>query len=132
MSIEDTLTERGNRYGDFSDHARLAQSLQNAMRDFVPNGQKTPPWDLLSAVHKQALTVIADKIARILNGDPLYIDSFRDIIGYTQLVINAIEKTDGATDVRLISLERRAGQWCDEKSSWAHVPVLDPHDIPSL
>ena len=79
MSVQDTLTERGGRYGDFSDHAEIAQSLQKTMR-------QTSGWDRLDAPKKQALTVIADKIARILNGDPEYADNWHDIQGYARLV----------------------------------------------
>lgn len=76
--LADTLAERGARYGDFTDHATIAQSLQNGMRC-------TAGWDRLSADKKQSLTVIADKIARILNGDPEYKDNWHDIAGYAKL-----------------------------------------------
>lgn len=78
MSIEQTLQERGSRYGDFTDHAAIAQSLQDVMR-------AAPGWDRLSAVQKQSLTVIADKQARILSGDPNYPDNWHDIQGYAKL-----------------------------------------------
>ena len=92
MSIEATLEERGNRYGDFSDHARIAQGLQRVMqkaeRQSPVTGQKARPlaWDCLDDVKRQALTVIADKIARILSGDPSYADNWHDIQGYAKLV----------------------------------------------
>lgn len=79
MNVQDTLNERGSRYGDFTDHAIIAQRLQNVMRE--QNG-----WHGLDAVKKQALTVIADKIARILSGDPEYADNWHDIQGYAKLV----------------------------------------------
>jgi len=76
--VEQTLAERGARYGDFTDHAELAQSLQDTMRG-------VPGWQRLSSDKKQALTVIADKIARILSGDPEYTDNWHDIAGYAKL-----------------------------------------------
>ena len=79
MGIESTLSERGNRYGDFSHHAEIAQKLQDEMR-------RVEGWQHLDAVKKQALTVIADKIARILSGDPEYADNWHDIQGYAKLV----------------------------------------------
>lgn len=92
MSIENTLAERGNRYGDFTDHARLCQDLKDVMTTFAVV-QNTPnsvsvhfPWGELPATHKQALEVIADKIARILSGDPNYADNWHDIQGYAKLV----------------------------------------------
>ena len=78
MSIEQTLAERGARYGDFTDHANIAQMLQDDMRC-------TFGWARLDAVKRQALTVIADKIARILTGDPEYKDNWHDIQGYAKL-----------------------------------------------
>lgn len=85
MSIEDTLAERGSRYGDFTDHAAVAQDLQDTMRDHG--------WKRLSFVQKQALTVIADKIARILTGDPNYADNWHDIQGYAKLVEDRLPKS---------------------------------------
>jgi hypothetical protein len=77
-SVEATLAERGARYGDFTDHAAIAQGLQDVMR--LPAG-----WERLTPVQKQALTGIADKIARILSGDPNYTDNWHDIQGYAKL-----------------------------------------------
>ncbi len=74
-----TLAERRARYGDFTDHAKLAQYLQDDMRG-------ASGWGLLDPVKRQALTVIADKIARILTGDPEYGDNWHDIQGYARLV----------------------------------------------
>jgi hypothetical protein len=79
MTIEATLAERGARYGNFAEHAVISQDLQNVMRG-------TEGWGRLLADQKQALTVIADKVARMLNGDPRYIDNWHDIIGYAKLV----------------------------------------------
>lgn len=88
MSVDNTLAERGARYGDFTDHAELAQELQDVMRGFRkigPKGEVTNPWAKLDSVKRQALTVIADKIARILSGDPNYTDNWHDIQGYAKL-----------------------------------------------
>ena len=83
MNIDDTLAERGARYGKFSEHAIIAQDIQDAMR-------KPAGWASLMPDQKQALTVIADKIARMLNGDPNYADNWHDIIGYSKLVENRL------------------------------------------
>jgi len=86
--LNNTLAERGNRYGSFSDHAAIAQNLQHVMR-----GTDTAPtkWAYLAPDMAQALTVIADKIARILNGDPTYLDNWHDIQGYARLVEKRLE-----------------------------------------
>lgn len=88
MTVENTLNERGARYGDFTDRALIAQELQDVMHTAVTkdaSGASMPGWAKLSAVQKQALTVIADKIARILSGDPNYRDNWHDIQGYAKL-----------------------------------------------
>ncbi len=79
MDIDATLAERGARYGEFKDHAVIAQDLQDVMRT-------APGWERLAPDQKQALTVISDKIARMLNGDPNYVDNWHDIIGYSKLI----------------------------------------------
>ena len=79
MNIEQTLTERGERYGDFAEHARIAQGLKDIMWNEAG-------WSRLTPAMRQSLEVIADKIARILNGDPTYADNWHDIQGYAQLV----------------------------------------------
>jgi hypothetical protein len=79
MNIENILKERGSRYGAFPEHARIAQNIKKAFYD-------SPNWARLTDDKKQALEVSADKIARILNGDPEYADSWDDIIGYVTLV----------------------------------------------
>ncbi len=83
MSVTNTLEERGSRYGAFADHAIIAQGIQDTMR-------AAPKWDHLDADMKQALSVIADKIARILNGDPFYHDNWHDIQGYAKLIEDRI------------------------------------------
>ena len=80
-SIEVTLQERDERYGEFIEHARITQHLKYVMRERTK-------WEILSADKKEALEMIAHKIGRILNGDPEYHDSWHDIAGYATLVAN--------------------------------------------
>jgi hypothetical protein len=84
-TIVQTLQERGARYGEFEHHAKIAQGIQDAMRE-------QPGWEKLAPDQKQALTVIADKIARMLNGDPTYIDNWHDIVGYATLVEQRMQR----------------------------------------
>ena len=62
-------------------------------------------WSRLNPSQKQALEVIADKIARMLNGDPNYDDNWQDIIGYSQLVLNEIHEHDGQKKMLFDGLE---------------------------
>jgi hypothetical protein len=81
VSVEKTLEERGSRYGTFQNHAKIAQAIQDVMRE-------QNNWQYLEADERQALTVISDKIARILNAPAgtVYSDSWHDIAGYALLV----------------------------------------------
>ena len=76
--VAKTLAERGARYGDFTDHAHVAMDLKDRLR-------AAPNWEILTQDKQQALDVIADKIARILTGDPEYTDNWHDIQGYAKL-----------------------------------------------
>ena len=90
MGIESTLEERGARYGSFEHHAAIAQELQDVMR-------RQMGWVSMAPDQKQALTVIADKIARMLNGDPGYRDNWHDIVGYAKLVDDRMARDENAT-----------------------------------
>lgn len=83
-TIAATLAERGKRYGAFSDHAKISQLLKGVM-------QSRPAYQSLRADQREALEMIAHKIARILNGDPNYADSWVDIAGYAKLVADRLE-----------------------------------------
>ena len=77
------ITERGSRYGKFKDGAEIMQSLKDTMRD-------VDGWNILTASQKEALDMIQHKIGRILNGDPTYDDSWKDIAGYATLIVNEL------------------------------------------
>jgi hypothetical protein len=100
MSVEKTLEERGARYGSFSEHAKIAQSIQDAYR-VIPSS-----WNKLPPVLKQGLTTIADKIARMLNGDHMYEDNVHDIIGYAKLMENWIKSEKTKPDDNAIMLKQ--------------------------
>lgn len=85
--IERTLQERGDRYGSFEHHAKIAQDLQRVMH--AESG-----WANLADDQRQALTVIMDKVARMLNGDPAYRDNWHDIVGYAKLVDDRMKRDD--------------------------------------
>lgn len=85
INVNEMLTGREVRYGAFEDHAEISQSLKAAM--YAQNG-----WARLSKAQRESLEMIQHKVARILNGDPSYLDNWVDICGYSQLVVNRLEK----------------------------------------
>ena len=82
-AIAALIAERGTRYGKFKDSADIMQSLKDTMRD-------VDGWNNLTASQKEALDMIQHKIGRILNGDPTYDDSWKDIAGYATLIVNEL------------------------------------------
>lgn len=78
------LEERGEQYGEFQTHALITQQLKNVMHD-------TPNWCQLTPSMKEALEMTAHKIGRILNGNPYFLDSWKDIEGYIRLVSQQLE-----------------------------------------
>lgn len=86
MTIEKTLEERGQRYGEFEEHARISQNIKRVMRD-------SKNWKRMSDDKREALEMIAHKVARILNGAPDYFDNWHDISGYATLVEKSLKTT---------------------------------------
>lgn len=91
--IDATLAERGSKYGPFDTHAAITQAIKAAMYGAVLSDGRhiETNWEQLSFSQAEALQMIAHKIGRILNGDPNYADSWVDIAGYAQLVVNELE-----------------------------------------
>lgn len=83
-NINNILDERGSRYGDFSSNATTTQLIKQA----INLGDTT---NKLSFYQREALEMIAHKISRIVNGDANYMDSWVDIVGYAQLVIDKLQ-----------------------------------------
>lgn len=78
------LNDRGIRYGLFKEHAQISQMIKSIMFDSKDSIE-------LAADQREALEMIAHKIARIINGDPNHVDSWIDIAGYAQLVADRLE-----------------------------------------
>lgn len=97
-TIDNTLEERGTRYGAFTGHALITQNIKTAM-------QTAPKWGTLLPDQKEALEMVAHKIGRILNGDPNYIDSWHDIIGYTRLVEQRLIEAEAARAAVLVPVK---------------------------
>lgn len=84
--IRRILNERQKAYGDFQHNAIIARQLKL----YIPNN--------IDPVAGQALCVIMDKIARLLSGDAFHRDTWLDIQGYAQLVIDHVEQNRNEED----------------------------------
>jgi len=85
-SVDATLAERDARYGAFATQATIAQGIKEAFQ------YDTSKWETLDNDMRESLDMIASKIARILNGDPTYADSWHDIVGYAKLIEDRLNK----------------------------------------
>ena len=84
--INNTLNERGERYGKFKDVASTTYALQEILRD-------AKSYKHMSDDQVIALDMICNKMARIVNGDPSYLDNWHDISGYATLVEQELNVT---------------------------------------
>lgn len=85
MSIQNTLEQRGERYGGFSEVAETTYQLQEVL--------KRSQASVMTSSQIIALDMICNKMARIVNGDPNYIDNWHDIAGYATLVEQELNVT---------------------------------------
>ena len=76
--IQEKLTDREARYGDFGKLAAAIQAFKNVYR-------ASPSWPLLTAVQREALEMDLVKTCRILYGNPMHEDSWEDKCGYAML-----------------------------------------------
>ena len=97
-TTEEILKERGERYGKFANHAAITQALKAVMLTGTSlELSEEVTSRIQSRVSKmesdqvECLEMAAHKIGRILNGDPNYGDSWRDIAGYFTLVADRLE-----------------------------------------
>lgn len=84
--VNKTLTERGSRYGKFTHNSETAQELKNIVRSHLFNYADKN----LAPDQMEALDMICHKMARIINGDPNYVDNWIDIAGYATLVADRL------------------------------------------
>lgn len=82
--VKEVLAERQQRYGTFEENAEIAQALKGAMH-------RAAGWHRLTPAQREGLDMIQAKIARMLSGDPTYLDNGVDICGYAQLVLASME-----------------------------------------
>lgn len=110
MTIDNTLNERGARYGDFTDHAAICDALIricSGTYDIINSGHPVfvpaTQFASLDPVKKQAIRVICDKLARILSpgGDPEYRDNWHDIQGYAKLAEDRCKDGDAKQQAEL-------------------------------
>lgn len=86
-SINAILTSHETDYGPFSTQGVVAQELKEVFHDNIG-------WDHARPDQREALDLIANKLSRILNGNPDIIDHWIDIAGYALLIAQRLERDE--------------------------------------
>ena len=103
MSITDQiLSEREQTHGLFREVAGYSQAIKNVMRT-------SRNWNRLDVAQAQALEVVADKVARILCGDPSFPDHWQDGAGYFELVVRDLAQTQAPAAMSRAAMPDRPG-----------------------
>lgn len=90
MSITETLNDRETKYGNFIDLATAIQAFKSIMR-------AAPAYPRMTAVQREAMEMDMMKTCRILYGDPMHFDSWRDKAGYAALAVEEFNpREDGS------------------------------------
>jgi len=80
MEISETLTTREGQYGRYEIVSQISQDIKKIMR-------QSPNYYIMPDYARESLDMIANKMARLLNGDFMLNDSWHDISGYSALVV---------------------------------------------
>lgn len=94
--LKEILAERHNDYGDFEIESDISEALKAILREHYRGNTH-------SRYMRAGLEFICHKIARIINGNPLKEDSWRDIGGYAEVVRGIIERK------KKLACQKRAG-----------------------
>jgi hypothetical protein len=87
--VDEILKQRGENYGSFGNQANLTQTLNNIILHHYNTVHKDTP---LPPVMAEAIHMICHKLARVANGNPYYDDSWQDIAGYAQLIVDVLQE----------------------------------------
>ena len=89
METLELLASRRDSHGDYGTKAKFIQKLKKMIRKSYANER-----NLLSETHLESLDNIAQKMGRILYGNPDFIDHWDDIAGYAKLSSEAIKEQE--------------------------------------
>jgi len=90
IDVSSVLAQRGSRYGAYKNVALVSQKLKDAINSGILLSGKNHK-DIPEYI-RESLDMICNKLARIACGDVKYLDNWTDICGYSQLVLNELEK----------------------------------------
>lgn len=82
--------DRGAVYGDYRETADMAQRLKELLRS-----------SKFSASQMESLDNICTKLARLRCGDPNDLDSWRDVVGYSNLIVKQLAEKENNNGLRI-------------------------------
>lgn len=85
------LADRGKEYGEFHNHAFIAQHFKRIAALHLAAKSK-----VLADDQQEAMDMVFHKLARIINGNADNVDSWLDIAGYATLVANRLTDADAS------------------------------------
>ena len=91
MEINETLATREGQYGQYRVVSQISQDIKKVMR-------QSPNYYVMPDYARESLDMIANKMARILNGNYYLNDSWHDIGGYAALVVMTNEDLETERD----------------------------------
>ena len=91
MDVNDTLSTREGQYGQYKNVSQISQDIKKIMR-------QSPNYYVMPDYARESLDMIANKMARILNGNYYLNDSWHDIGGYAALVVMTNEDLETERD----------------------------------
>lgn len=86
--VKKIIEGRSKTHGGYLRNAEITWSIM----DTLMTGSR---WHDLHPAQKETLHMIAHKMHRIVNGDPMFLDHWVDIEGYTHLIVENIDKIRG-------------------------------------
>ncbi len=82
--INETLAVKESLYGSYSAAAAISQGIKTTMRCGIS-------WQKLSPEQRESLEMIANRVGRILSGDPNHYESWHGISGFAELVARELK-----------------------------------------
>lgn len=79
------LEVRPTTHGDFADGAKFVQTVMRA-------AQESPSWGKMTDVQKECFHHVAQKMQRVVCGDPNFPDHWDDIAGYAKIAVREINR----------------------------------------
>ena len=102
------LNEREKTHGDFNDVSECSQVIKGRLMEQIKKHAND-----FNYAQIEALDMICVKLARIVCGDPNFLDTWRDISNYAELITEQLKDEDGATDIIQKKITRKKGVWLD-------------------